>query len=76
MAESENQTVSDRFSLRDFIGFSFEKVESDLELDDSDARSNATTDEEFYNELMSVPGQEETHLSKKSSEENIHQRSS
>jgi hypothetical protein len=49
------------------------KIESDIEQDESvcsDDRSNAATDDEFYNELMSAPAEYEDHLS----ERNIRQR--
>jgi hypothetical protein len=43
------------------------KIESDIEQEDdsacTDDKSNATTDDEFYNELMAAPSEHEDHLS-------------
>jgi hypothetical protein len=44
------------------------KIESDIEQDESvgtDDKSNVTTDDEFYNELMSVPPEYDDHLSER-----------
>ncbi len=51
------------------------KIESDIEQDESgcsDDKSNVTTDDEFYNELMSAPAEYEDHLSEKHKNEEIY----
>ncbi len=64
--DNEQETVIRekwKLFLLKFILISF-KIESDIEQEES-ACSSATTDDEFYNELMAAPAEFEDHLSER-----------
>ncbi len=62
------ETVIREENISLFSSYFLFKIESDIEQEESvcsDDKSNVTTDDEFYNELMSAPAELEDHLSEK-----------